>query len=324
MNHEFEEFNSFACMAFSGRGVNFDEQSIWVTEDLLVSSRVPLTMDVFWETELGGIATREVSDATTIFVAVSAGENYEALKSYLHSFHYGLLLQGTAYNAGGTGWILGGPIRDGKLHLSSIGDMLNFEEPAKVITSAIERKHLDLALRLAEGIDSIYSRQKGEEYLRLRKGFGAFILGLRGDQLYIRLHQFVRAVEAVLKPRRNNLKNDFKQRSKVFAGDNVQSEEILDDLYELRSAAEHLNPMQDKLLRFDEGDRMNMLTTRCYQAELLARFVYTRILSDPTLILSFESDSSVDNLWAAPDLGADNIDLVAAATANYYDFLPPS
>ncbi len=323
MNYGFAEFNCFASLSFSGRGVHLEGESVWMTKDLLVARRTPFAMDEFWKTQLGEIAANKVSNSNTVLIALSTGDNYEELKSYLHSFHYGLMLQGTGYNCGQEGWIIAGPVKNCELRSSSVGSMFRFHEPAKVITSAIEVVRLKRALVLAAGIDAIYSNQPSDKYLRLRKGFDAYVLGLRSNQFHIRLHQFVRAIESVVMPRRSNLKNDFKLKSKVIIGDNDESEEILNDLYELRSAAEHLSPMHSKLDRFDPDRRNDILATRSYQAEILARFAFCSVLEDVAVRDRFKSDDTIADFWTAPVFST-QVNLVAAATENYYTFLNPN
>lgn len=320
--------NSYACLAFSGRGIISDGSPLWITDQLVALRGMPVVLDEFWATELGNIAATELNEASSVMIAISGGNDYEALKSYLHSFHFGLLLQGTGFNFI-KGMMLAGPVKDGKLHVSSVGEMLHFLEPAKVITAGITSNACLRAVRLAEGIDSIYASTPTEDYLRLRKGFGSFIDGLQRNQFFNRLHQFVRAIEAVMKPRRNSLKNDFIARGMAFTGNLAANKEILTDLYELRSAAEHMNPMQDKLLRFDSSERSNVLATRCYQAELLSRFLYRIILDKEELRHFFKSEERIDELWNLSEidrpaaLGSEPMDLELAATENYHSFLAP-
>src|SRR6185436_12552681 len=142
-----------------------------------------------------------------------------------------------------------------------------------------------------------FARPATEEYLRLRKGFNAFISGIRQDEGHNRLHQFVRSLDGVIKPPTGEGTNKFKYRCGFFAGRTPPHMEILEDLYELRSAAEHLNPLADKLMRFQEHERENVKALRTFQSELLASFVYRKILSTPSLLSNFIDDAAIDEMW---------------------------
>jgi predicted TIM-barrel fold metal-dependent hydrolase len=78
---------------------------------------------------------------------------------------------------------------------------------------------------------------------------------------------------------------NFKFRCQFFARRKPADAELLIEIYELRCAVEHLNPMGDKLSAYPSGVRDNKKRVRAYQAELLASFVYRKILTNPALVL---------------------------------------
>jgi hypothetical protein len=95
----------------------------------------------------------------------------------------------------------------------------------------------------------------------------------------------------------------------------------------LRSAAEHLNPLDDKLEEYPNHERSNLKALRTYQAELLAAFVYRKILLNLDIMAHFKTDQTVTDLWATRDASAlisfwgDTIDLHKVSDGHFHDFL---
>ncbi len=67
---------------------------------------------------------------------------------------------------------------------------------------------------------------------------------------------------------------------------------LLEEIYELRCAVEHLNPMSDKLSAYPSGAHDNLKRVRAYQAELLASFVYRKILANPDILPTFRDEQT--------------------------------
>lgn len=93
---------------------------------------------------------------------------------------------------------------------------------------------------------------------------------IKQTAVHERLHQFVRAIEAVIRPRQGDGTRNFKFRCQFFAGRKPKDAELLEEIYKLRCAVEHLNPMSDKLSAYPLGEHDDLKRIRAYQAELLA------------------------------------------------------
>jgi hypothetical protein len=112
------------------------------------------------------------------------------------------------------------------------------------------------------------------------------------------LHQFVRATEALIKPRIGETKRNFMHRGQLFLGASEQSRELLGELFDLRSTAEHMNDFQSVLDHIPPAERERFGWLRAYQAELLAGRLYIRVFSDRELIETFLNDDSMDEFWS--------------------------
>jgi hypothetical protein len=172
-----------------------------------------------------------------------------------------------------------------------------------VVADSVKADSLKRAAEIAQGIQTIFSRENDERhYLRLRKGLNALLRGIReGKDADFRLHQFVRAVEAVIKPETGRTTKQFVHRSQFLVGRTEDDRALLRMLFEMRSAAEHLNPMRDLVDEPIVHERNKLIALRVFQAEILAGYLYCRLLTDPALLEHLSADESIAEFWAAKD-----------------------
>lgn len=246
------------------------------------------------------------------------------LNSYLHSYYYSLILQNTGYSH--TGILLGGENTSDGLRVNTIGRLIGHHEPYKVISANVTQANLLETAKLVGGIGGIFAEGNGNNYLRLRKGFNALLDAVKHDQLHNRLHQCVRAIEAIIKPKQGDGLKKFQYRCQLFAGRSFDDATLLGELYELRSAAEHLNPMDDKLTAYPEHERDKVKALRTFQAELLASFIYRKIFSTPELLKDFVNDYAVKCVWDKRtkeliQYWGNTIDLRTAPEGLFFDYL---
>src|SRR5262249_34257441 len=139
-------------------------------------------------------------------------------------------------------------------------------------------------------------------YARLKRGLmAAWFAGMQERYGDARLHQFVRATEALIKPRIGETKRNFKHRGQLFLGSSAQNEDLLEELFDLRSVAEHLNDFESVLDHILPIERERHAWLSSYQAEALAGSVYVRVLSDGLRLRAFENDASIDGFWQLPE-----------------------
>ena len=92
----------------------------------------------------------------------------------------------------------------------------------------------------------------------------------------------------------------FSQRAQLFAtGGNIA--DILNELYRLRNAQEHLNDFRNAFLRvvdaLTEAEFRHRGSLRACQAEWLALAIYQRLLTTPDLLARLESENSITEFW---------------------------
>lgn len=270
-------------------------EPVQIDAGIYASPEPPFYVDDWWQEQLGKIQVKQINGCSLFLLALTDDPALESfLSGWLESHYLALLLQGVAYSRSGV--TLGGQNSHTGLRVKAIGTHDTYYEPYKVIARSVSKDHLAATPALAKGIDFIFADES--KYLRLRKGFNAFLGGIRQNQIHSRLHNFVRAIEAVIKPKQGDGTKKFKYRCQFFIGRKPADVSLLAELYELRSAAEHLNPMNDKLTAYPSHDRDNVKGLRTLQTELLASSIYRKILSCPLLLEHFSSDDSIDRLWS--------------------------
>lgn len=327
MNHHWPQFGGIACFAIQTFVDPLPDGVIPLGNRVFAASSLPVIVDGFWEKEIGAIDTKAINECNLFLFEVAEGndDSPNTLISNLHSYYYSLLLQSTGYSR--TGFLLGGKVSNGQMNVNSLGRMHEYYQPRKVDPPNVNGEGLLKTIPLVLGIERIYAKPNSENapFLRIRKGFSSFLKGVQETALHERLHQFVRAIEAAIMPLGRYTRN-FKYRSQMFTGLSPGMEVIMGELYEMRSAAEHLNPLKTKLGGYQAHEHQNIIALRTYQAELLAGFIYQKILSSEDILNQYESDESIANLWAQKtrDLikfWGTTIDIEATAKQHFRDFL---
>ena len=230
-------------------------------------------------------ATPEVLDA----------EN-EALRQQVLCLCYALFLIEVFHYDGGL--ILSGANVGGTVSVRQVSQLERFYRPNGAKTVRLTHAELLTAARAAAGMQSVHAGHG--HHGRLRKGFHAWLRGMMESHGEERLHQFVRAVEAVVMPPKGRSTNIFAHRCQLFAGNTAPAVSLLKELYELRNSAEHHNPFTQVLGAYPTGDHERIALRRAYQAQVLASDVYRRIFLDPQLLAHFSADASISAFWATP------------------------
>lgn len=90
----------------------------------------------------------------------------------------------------------------------------------------------------------------------------------------------------------------FVDRCQTFITPEPELTKTLEEIYDYRSAADHLHSWQTAFDNVPPEQRAHRAGFRVYQAELITSFVYSRILSDDRLFQLFSDDSTIDQFWA--------------------------
>jgi hypothetical protein len=135
---------------------------------------------------------------------------------------------------------------------------------------------------------------------RLERGAYALEHALMDHRLQERLHKFVCALEALVKPQIRKTKKQFVHRCQTFAVPGASAESTLGETYDIRCAIEH---MHDGLTVATEG----VLKERLAQVEYLALRTYAHLLMESSVRQHFESEAAIDAFWHLAERERQNI-----------------
>jgi hypothetical protein len=302
----------FSCVALRSASVgDLGAAPISLANGLWSVSKIPFELEEPWKEWIGSLQAKELLGANFWLFAMAPSadpgvldsEN-SALRSRAERMFFGLVLQGLGYERG---YILSGAHHEGAINVRQFTTLRDFHpnperEPTLIIVDLLRRGTI-----VAKAIEEIFSpvaRPGGSTpepklFHRLRRGFLALLRGYEEQWWDTRLHQFVRAIEALLLLPVGSSTKKFAHRSQTFIGASDSSCQLLTEMYQLRSCAEHMNEMDSVLQGIAEPHRTAW--KRCLQSELLASEVYLRLFSTPGLLQHFKDDEAIVALWNQQD-----------------------
>ena len=167
---------------------------------------------------------------------------------------------------------------------------------------SIDNHVLETAAIVARSLEKIFARS--DEFDRVQRGLDHWDQATMEHRLDLRLHALVRAIEALLAPKRSRTQNQFVDRCKVIVKA-PYADRLLNEIYELRSQVEHSNDwrlaFRQTRSQLSNGDAELLATLRAFQVELIARRAYLRVLLDSVFLESFRTDELIRRLWVSPD-----------------------
>lgn len=292
--------DKFACLAIQNASVAADlAGQIQLTPDFWCVDRLPFAVGDFWTNHLGEGRVEQIMRSNVLIFCIAPaqqpqvldGEN-QALMQRVQRMFYALLMQLVFHHDGVD--LFSGARVDENPDIRQITDLRDHYRPPQVRVGRISRAHLVRAAVAEGGIQEYLRRTGGAD--RLWHGFHALQRGFMeyyGDE---RLHQFVRAVEAILRLEAGRSRTQFAHRAQLFSGRSNENREWLLELYDLRSATEHMNDYRAILghhgARWDDT-----ATLRAYEAQVLASQVYLRLAESAALRGRFNGDATSEQFW---------------------------
>lgn len=269
---------------------------------LWATSSPPVDIGTIWREWVGSIASRRIEEGNLWLIArrpsaapeILDQENRDLKDDVWHLF-LGLLLLGTPSYEGG--YLLTGAHVHGAPDVRQYSEIQQYYLFHRDQHLSVGERELRAAGPMREGLRAVYA---DPQYMRVRRGISVFWKGLERQAAIARLHEFVRAVEAVVKPAPPGIKKKMIERSQTFTGRSASAVSAIGEAYELRSKEEHLLEWEDALAHVPVGCREGTLYKRLHQAEALARHIYERVLTSRPHLAYFQ-DASIDAFWNLPE-----------------------
>lgn len=226
--------------------------------------------------------------------AVLNHEN-RVLERRLHRFHLGLLI-GCPFIAYHEPVFLEGACLNGRTHVRG---HTTYEQVTRIAGGPapyMRSPQLQHALEIGRATRRLSRTRSAERFGRV---LTAFRSALYARALDVRVHQFVRCVEAFVGSWH---KTQFAERAAELAVDIEQSDLV--QMYEIRSAVEHFSGWKHAIAVRGEPAKQRVLIERAVQAQLIAHSVLNRFVGTSALWEHCQDKNTVDRLWRGV-VGAD-------------------
>jgi hypothetical protein len=143
---------------------------------------------------------------------------------------------------------------------------------------------------------------KGSDWRRLRRSIDCLTKGSAEPHLNDeKIHQFARSLEGLILPDAGATKRQFVHRLKTFVVANQATDEMLGQMFDIRSNLEHLHNALDAFPSGTQEERENLLYKRARQIDRLARFAISHVLGNDKLSSTFKTDENIAAFWANLD-----------------------
>jgi hypothetical protein len=158
---------------------------------------------------------------------------------------------------------------------------------------AVVNSDIQLAAQLGSRTEVLgTSRLKGGHW-RLFRTLGIYRETRTVRDILDRLHQYARCIDGLILPDTGKAKQQFKSRTELFIG--PRHHELMGDIYDVRSAVEHLH--ENRYLEgFDREIRLDLVKKEAI-VEHIARTALAQIIGNPDLWSHFANTESLASFW---------------------------
>lgn len=254
-----------------------------------------------WRKYLGRFKIEDFEHTNCIILTTKPAQQIDmldhdnkTLENTVLNIYYALLLNGVARHSE-RGFVLTGSNKNGEKAVRSYSPLLAHHRAGNTIAKPVDITTIQYAIDIANILKEIYSVRK--KYGRIKKGFRIFIDAMRNQIALERLHQLVRAIEAIVKPKKLRTKRQFVHRCQFFIGRTEEKRNVLSEIYDLRSREEHLQNVDDVLIKYGKQNIDKMIYLRAFQTEIIAEKAYLKILKSHNLRKYFMNDDNIEKHW---------------------------
>lgn len=294
----------FGILALDDCAGVYLERPVALGDGISVHPGCPIELEEHWRIWLGTLHAEHLTGANLVFTVQVDSETptvvdaeTKRLHEQLLALRFGLCLHGIPDYSNNL-------IALGGIDDEGVTSVREIQIPALVYRHPYGRRPTITAETLASTsmcarqILALYDNQGA--FRRVRAGFRACTRGMEELAPGERLHQYVRALDGLTMLRPREGRREFSRRAQLFAtGDTIAT--TLVQLYQLRSAQEHLNEFRNVFGELTEADCRRMHSLRAWQAEQAALQAYQRLFTTRGLLTRLESDANIREFWALDD-----------------------
>lgn len=275
-----------------------------------ILGRIPVAVDAYWKEWIGTVRLERLENSNLIMISSEASTvpqmldgHSESLKKKISQTFSLLHLSGVLEYESAN--LLCGSFFNGKSEIRHISEVPFFYQTRGYTRTPVTIERLEKAIQLRKAHEEMDSAH--DNFQRLKWGWRVLMDGLQKEHGEERIHQFVRSLEALILPEIAKTKRQFTHRCQTFAEASPKTPQILEEAFDLRSMAEHLNDWEQALGMHPKNDREITALHRTRQMEQLALFAYSRILENDAVRSHFIDETKLGGFWKLPDDARKNI-----------------
>tara|TARA_R100001369_G_scaffold86130_2_gene120368 strand:- start:1151 stop:2176 length:1026 start_codon:yes stop_codon:yes gene_type:complete len=251
-----------------------------------------------WREWLGTIRVEEIGDCTLFLLAklksTSIGildKENQKLSLLVHHWYTGLTLT-CKFDTSDAAFLASGCCKDGNIDVREFGPINPSLAPIVNDSHSISIKQLWHASEISLGLRTVADSPNTKNW-RILQCLQLYQEARCNRNIMERIHQFTRCIEGLIAGEAGKTKKQFKSRTETFIGPRYHN--LMDELYELRSAIEHLND-NIHLAEFNREARISVAKLEA-TSEWIARSCLERILLNKEVLIHFGNIDSIKLFW---------------------------
>lgn len=281
----------FSLVAFSDITSQINKE--FTINEIKVLPGFPYKVDEHWTRWLGSLRSDEIFNSNLTVLSIIPtdkpqiyDDEHKIVQVNVFEFYYSLMLYGIPEYQ--TANLLTGSVYNNQISIREVSSLDIFHVGFKRKPHILTQLDLNKIGILHRNLLIIFNEKfiEDEQYFRLRHGLNAYFKAIKERENYYRIHQFVRAIEAIILPKIGQTKKQFMHKCKTFVVANQNSEKFLSEIYDLRSKVEHLHPLTEVFEGLSNKESLKLIDLRIRMVEEIARNVLVNILSKGKLLVS--------------------------------------
>jgi len=302
--HLFQTKSKFAMLTVNNVYTDLPAAAFQLSDGTWVMPAVPVPELGIWKEWIGSIRMERLGRANLVLFLEEPSDNPEILDAVhqrldkdLSLLFYMLHLRSGIEVADGADLLCGSSI-NGVPGIRQMSQMPAFHQSKGWKRAHITTTWLEDGISLRAGVTAMDADKT--QFRRVIRGLNTLFNGLK-ETGQDRLHQFVRALEALILPDIGRTEKQFVHRCQTFARAGDDTRALLVEAFAMRSDTEHLNPWDEAVQSYPADQRDDVCWHRTRQIEHLACDAYSRLLRDAALRDHFRTEAEMAAFWKLPD-----------------------
>ncbi len=296
--HMLKSNQKFAIVSINNLSADIDKP-IRLSKSFYVLPNPPVEIDEIWGKWLGSLTTEAIKNANIFILALKDSDKPQilddenkALTDSVSKYFFSLFFIGSLYYE--SAYIVTGAKEDKEISIRQFYKNKRYYQNDITSTYNLLQKDFHDAYNIK---NTLFKINNSNEFQRFKHGVSAFQKALTEDIQQYRLHQFVRSIEALIIPPIGETKKKFIHRCHTFVKSNKKTRNILEEIYDLRCAVEHMNDWKIIFKDLIDNKKEEIALERSKQVEILARKTYNYILQNENILKIFKDDDTLISFW---------------------------